>query len=185
MNYLNCVLNCEFVRKFNNFYNRIERLFSLFFSEEEVEWEGELEGEGEAANRLALSTQHQLAEAARWPMVAAVAGPDEADDADCTEACKLQFMSTPKHTDNVQLEDEQEVGMGKGERGRGKGGNLLEGGLRPLRKLTICNSGVDVSAVPAVKFIQCRKIKTLVLSQGTHTHTCTQAHTHTRCSHQL
>lgn len=119
MNCLNCVLNCEFVRKFNNFYNRIERLFSLFFSEEEVEWEGELEGEGEAANRLALSTQHQLAEAARWPMVAAVAGPDEADDADCTEVCKLQFMSTPKHTDNVQLEDEQEVGMGK--RGKGKG----------------------------------------------------------------
>lgn len=37
-------------------------------------------------------------------------------------------------------------------------------GICPLRKLTICNSGADVSAVPAVKFIQCRKIKTLVLS---------------------
>lgn len=134
----------------------------------------------DAANRLALSTQHQLAEAARWPMVAAVAGPDEADDADCTEACKLQFMSTPKHTDNAQLEQEQGEKEGKRER-EGERGRLLEGGLRPLRKLTICNSGVDVSAVPAVKFIQCRKIKTLVLSQGTHTHThtCTRAHTHT------
>lgn len=133
-------------------------------------------------NRLALSTQHQLAEAARWPMVAAVAGPDEADDADCTEACKLQFMSTPKHTDNAQLEQEQGEKEGKRER-EGERGRMLEGGLRPLRKLTICNSGVDVSAVPAVKFIQCRKIKTLVLSQGTHTythtHTCTRAHTHT------
>lgn len=67
-------------------------------------------------NRLALSTQHQLAEAARWPMVAAVAGPDEADDADCTEACKLQFMSTPKHTDNAQLEQEQGEKEGKRER---------------------------------------------------------------------
>lgn len=99
MSCLNRVLNCEFVSEFNNFYNRIERLFSFFFSEEEEEWEGEREGE--AVNRLALSKQHQLAEAARWPMVAGVAGPDEADDADCTEACKLQFMSTPKHTDNA------------------------------------------------------------------------------------
>lgn len=134
-------------------------------------------GEADAVNRLALSTQHQLAEAARWPMVAAVAGPDEADDADCTEACKLQFMSTPKHTDNAQLEQEQGEKEGKRER-EGERGRLLEGGLRPLRKLTICNSGVDVSAVPAVKFIQCRKIKTLVLSQGTHTHVLEHSHTH-------
>lgn len=71
---------------------------------------------GDAVNRLALSTQHRLAEAARWPMVAAVAGPDEADDADCTEACKLQFMSTPKHTDNAQLVEEQREGEGERER---------------------------------------------------------------------
>jgi len=35
-----------------------------------------------------------------WSFSQFAAGPDEADDADCTEACKLQFMSTTHYIDN-------------------------------------------------------------------------------------
>lgn len=83
--------------------------------------------------------------------------PDEADDADCTDACKLQFMST------AQTKGMEPPPTPKAPRCNG---GCRRCGICPLRKLTICNSGADVSAVPAVKFIQCRKIKTLVLSHS-------------------
>jgi len=84
--------------------------------------------------------------------------PDEADDADCTDACKLQFMSTAQTT-GLKAPLSPPLFEGGSVRRR-------RCGICPLRKLTICNSGADVSAVPAVKFIQCRKIKTLVLSHS-------------------
>jgi len=85
--------------------------------------------------------------------------PDEADDADCTDACKLQFMSTAQTTGAEGPPFTPFFRRGGFVRRR-------RCGICPLRKLTICNSGADVSAVPAVKFIQCRKIKTLVLSHS-------------------